>query len=49
MRKYFPGFVIHVPNGNHRKEHQSTKNGKSLKPSAKIVIDLQDQRNLKVL
>ena len=28
MCKYFPGFAIHVPNGNHRKEHQGTKNGK---------------------
>ena len=26
MCKYFPGFVIHVPNGNDRKEHQSMKN-----------------------
>ena len=25
MYKYFPGFVFHVPNGNHRKEHQSIK------------------------
>ena len=28
MCQYFPGFVIHVPNGNDRKEHQSMKNGK---------------------
>ena len=35
MCKYFPGFAIHVPNGNHRKEHQSRKNGKWLKPGAK--------------